>query len=112
MIGTSSERAWFTAVLMAPDEPSTCSIAGERRSIKETAPSAASTGSFRATFLISVCACLMRWIAGCDFATPAVPPVGFLFAPKVGYAALASVDLWICLPFGEGRQELGRGHDR
>ena len=37
------------------------------RSMNETAPSAASTGSFRATFLVSACACLMRWIAGCDF---------------------------------------------
>ena len=66
IIGMRSTSAWFTAVPMAPDELSTCSIAGERRSIKETAPSAASTGSFRATFLISACACLMRPIAGCD----------------------------------------------
>src|SRR5690606_13602290 len=62
-----SSMARFTAVPMAPDEPSTCSIAGDTRSRKSTAPSAASTGSWRATFLISLTACLMRWMAGCDF---------------------------------------------
>lgn len=67
MMGTSSSMARFTAVPMAPEEPSTCSTAEETRSRKSTAPSAASTGSRRATFLISLTACLMRWIAGLDF---------------------------------------------
>ena len=52
---------------MAPDELSTSSIAGETRSRKSTAPSAASGGSVRATFLISRTASLIRSIAGCDF---------------------------------------------
>src|SRR5882762_5733582 len=67
MIGTRAARALFTALPIAPDEPSTCSRAGEIRSMNATAPSAASTGSVRATFLISDTACFTRWIAGCDF---------------------------------------------
>jgi hypothetical protein len=35
-------------------------------SMKATAPSAASTRSVRATFLISVMACFTRWMAGCN----------------------------------------------
>ena len=64
---TSSAMALFTAVPIDPDELSTCSSAGETRSRNTTAPSAASTGAFFATFLISVTACLIRVIAGCDF---------------------------------------------
>jgi hypothetical protein len=59
--------ALFTAVPMAPEELSTCSSAGDTRSRNRTAPSAARTGSRRATFLISLTACRTRWIAGCDF---------------------------------------------
>src|SRR2546421_4008191 len=66
MIGTNSEIAWFTAVPIAPDELSTRSRAGERRSRKVTAPSAASTGSRRATFFISLTASFTRWMAGWD----------------------------------------------
>jgi hypothetical protein len=66
MIGTSSAIALLTAVPIAPEELSTCSSAGERRSSRVTAPSAASTGSPRATILISLTACFTRWIAGDD----------------------------------------------
>ncbi|MBI4509687.1 MAG: hypothetical protein HY698_08610 [Deltaproteobacteria bacterium] len=66
MIGTSSAMALFTAVPMEPDELSTCSSAGDTRSRKTIAPSAASTASFFATFLISATACLILVIAGCD----------------------------------------------
>ena len=45
-----------TAVPIEPDEPSTCSSAGDTRSRKAIAPSAASIGSFLATFLISATA--------------------------------------------------------
>ena len=67
MMATSSSMAWLTAVPIAPEEPSTCSSADDTRSRNSTAPSAARTGSRRATFLISLTACLTRWIAGCDF---------------------------------------------
>jgi hypothetical protein len=67
MIGTSSATALLAAVPIAPEELSTFSSAGERRSSRVTAPSAASIGSFRATFLISFTACLTRWMAGWDF---------------------------------------------
>ncbi len=66
MMGTSARRALLTAVPIAPEELSTCSSAGERRSRKLTAPSAASTGSRRATCLISLTASFTRWTAGCD----------------------------------------------
>lgn len=65
--GTRAMSAALTAEPMAPEEPSIFSSAGERRSMKRTAPSAASTGSFFATFLISATAFLMRVIAGWDF---------------------------------------------
>jgi hypothetical protein len=64
MIGTSSAMAFLTAAPMAPEELSTCSIAGETRSRNPIAPSAASIGLFFATLLISETACLMRVIAG------------------------------------------------
>ena len=67
MIGTISVIAWLTAVPSAPEELSTCSSAGDRRSRSVTPPSAASTASWRATFFISATACLTRWMAGCDF---------------------------------------------
>ena len=67
MISTSAAMALFTAVPMAPDELSTRSIAGDTFSKKSTAPSAPRSGSFRATFLISETASLMRLMAGCDF---------------------------------------------
>ena len=54
-------------VPMAPEELSTFSSAGETRSRNSTAPSAASSGSRRATFLISATLYLTRAIAGCDF---------------------------------------------
>jgi hypothetical protein len=60
MMGIISVMARLTAVPMAPDELSTFSSAGERRSRSSTAPSAPSTGSRRAAFLISLMACLMR----------------------------------------------------
>ncbi len=60
MIGTSSAIAWLTARPIVPDELSTCSSAGEIRSSSATAPSAASASSLRATFLISLTACLTR----------------------------------------------------
>jgi hypothetical protein len=67
MIGTSAVMAWLTALPMDPDELSTCSSAGEMRSRKATAPSAAIAGSFFATFWISATASRTRVIAGCDF---------------------------------------------
>lgn len=67
MIGTSSAIALLTAVPIEPEELSTFSSAADTRSRSTTAPSAATTGSFLATFLISVTACLMRVMAGCDF---------------------------------------------
>src|SRR5581483_1980975 len=66
MIGTRSPIAWLTAVPILPEELSTCSSAGERRSRNSTAPSAPSTGSRRATLLISLTASLTRRTAGCD----------------------------------------------
>src|SRR5438105_2331401 len=66
MIGTRSSIARLTADPMAPEELSTRSRAGDRRSSRQTAPSAASAGSRRATFLISLTACFSRWMAGCD----------------------------------------------
>ena len=66
IVTNSSEIAWLTADPIAPEELSTRSMAGERRSRRHTAPSAASTGSRRATFLISLTACFTRWMAGCD----------------------------------------------
>ena len=59
--------ALLTAVPMAPEELSTFSSAGERRSMKMTAASAASTGSVRAACLISETASRIRTIGGCDF---------------------------------------------
>ena len=47
-------------VPIAPDELSTCSRAGESRSISRTAPSAAAAGSLRETVLISAMASLIR----------------------------------------------------
>jgi len=52
--------ARLTAVPIAPDELSTCSRAGESRSIRRTAPSAAAAGSLRETVLISEMASLIR----------------------------------------------------
>jgi hypothetical protein len=57
---TSSSIAWFTAAPIAPDEPSTWERAGETRSRKSTAPSAATSGSRFATFLISATASRTR----------------------------------------------------
>jgi hypothetical protein len=56
MTGTSSSIVRLTALLVAPNELSTCS----------TAPSAASAGSLRFTFLISATASCTRAIAGCE----------------------------------------------
>ena len=67
MISTSAAMALFTAVPIAPEELSTCSIAGDTFSRKSTAPSAPRSGSLRATFLISETASLIRVIAGRDF---------------------------------------------
>lgn len=67
IIGTSSAMAWLTAVPIAPEELSTFSSAGESRSMKATAPSAASTDSVRATCLISETASRIRTIARYDF---------------------------------------------
>ena len=54
--------ALLTAEPSAPDELSTCASAGESFSSSVTAPSAASSGSLRATCLISDKASLIRWI--------------------------------------------------
>ena len=59
--------ARLTALPMPPEELSTCSMAGASFSRNSTAPSAASTGSFLATVLISTSASLMRWIGVSDF---------------------------------------------
>ena len=67
MTGTSSAIAWLTAVPIAPEELSTFSSAGDKRSRSLTAPSAARPGSCRATLRISLTACLRRCMAGCDF---------------------------------------------
>ena len=67
MTGTSASIARFTAVPIAPDELSTCSSAGESFSSKDTAPSAATTGSLRATCRISVMASFRRWTGSADF---------------------------------------------
>src|SRR5690606_19889711 len=67
MISTRAAMALLTAVPMDPEELSTCSRAGETFSRKRMAPSAASSLSLRATFLISETASLMRLMAGCDF---------------------------------------------
>ena len=64
---------------MAPDELSTCSSAGDSRSSKLTAPSAASTGSFRAAFLISESACPIRLMGGADYR---IAPAAFLTISK------------------------------
>ena len=66
MMGTSSSIALWTAVPIDPEELSTDSSAGEMRSSRLTAPSAASTGSLRATLLISLTASLTGWTAGWD----------------------------------------------
>lgn len=58
--------ALLTAVPMAPEEPSICSMAGTSFSKKRTAPSAPSTPSVFAAFLISDTASRMRAMAGCD----------------------------------------------
>lgn len=67
MRGTSALMALLTAEPMAPDELSMRSNAGDNFSRNETAPSAARTGSLRATFLISETASLIRSMAGPDF---------------------------------------------
>jgi hypothetical protein len=56
----------LTALPIAPDELSTCSNAGETFASNNTAPSAASAGSLRLTFLISATASCTRAIAGCE----------------------------------------------
>jgi len=66
MMGTKASIALLTAFPMAPDELSTCSSAGDTLSRKRTAPSAASVGSRRATFLISETASFTRFTAGWD----------------------------------------------
>src|ERR1017187_4855469 len=66
MISASVSTARLTAVPIAPDELSTCSSAGDNRSSKTTAPSAARIMSSRATPVISDTASLMRVMAGCD----------------------------------------------
>ena len=66
-MGTSATTALLTAEPMDPDELSTRSRAGDSFSSSSTDPSAASTLSFFATFLISDTASLTRLIAGCDF---------------------------------------------
>src|SRR5216683_2205506 len=66
MMGTSWAIALLTAVPIAPDELSTFSRAGEIRSSSSTPPPAANNGSRRAVFLISLTACLIRTMAGCD----------------------------------------------
>jgi hypothetical protein len=52
---------------MPPELLSTCKMAGASFSRNSTAPSAARTGSFFATALISVSASLMRWMGVSDF---------------------------------------------
>ena len=71
VIGPDEARALLPAI--APDELSTCSRAGDTRSRKTTAPSAARRGSRRATAFISATACRTRWIAGADLQPKAWP---------------------------------------
>jgi hypothetical protein len=66
MIGAMASIARLTAEPMAPDELSTWTNAGESFTRNVTAPSAARTGSLRATFLISAIASLIRWIGASD----------------------------------------------
>jgi hypothetical protein len=66
MIGTSSAIALLTAVPMAPEELSTCSSAGESRSSRVTASSAARMRSVRVICLISLTASLTRCTADWD----------------------------------------------
>src|SRR5690606_38883426 len=67
MLSRSAAMALLTAVPMDPEELSTCSRAGDTFSRNSTAPSAPSSLSLRATFLISETASLTRLMAGCDF---------------------------------------------
>lgn len=60
MIGTRASSARLTADPSAPDELSTCSSAGDSRSMRRMAPSAAAAGSLRETDLTSATASLMR----------------------------------------------------
>lgn len=66
-MGAKASIALFTALPIDPDELSTCSIAGERRTRNFTAPSAPRTGCLRATALISETASRIRLMAGWDF---------------------------------------------
>jgi hypothetical protein len=59
--------AQYTVFPMAPDEPSTFWMAGDTRSKKITAPSAARAASVRAICLISETASFTRRIGGSDF---------------------------------------------
>lgn len=60
MIGTRVSIARLTADPSVPDELSTCSSAGDSRSIRRMAPSAAVIGSLREADLISATASLIR----------------------------------------------------
>ena len=62
--GSNSSWVQFTAPPEPPDEVSMCSNAGQNRSKRLTAPSAAVTGSVRATFLISKTDSLSRFWRG------------------------------------------------
>ena len=66
MMSTKASMARFTAVPIAPEELSMFWSAGDSFCRKMTAPSAARTGSFRATALISVTASLIRVMAGSE----------------------------------------------
>ena len=68
--GINASSALLTAAPKAPLELSTCSRAGHSLSIKRTAPSAARTASFFATFLISETASRRRWHASLDAFQP------------------------------------------
>lgn len=83
-IGTRVSMARFTAEPMPPEELSTCSMVGASFSRNSTAPSAASTGSFLATVLISARASLMRWIGVSDFQSEAVATEAWGELPFVG----------------------------
>src|SRR4051794_12891313 len=70
MRGINSLRVLLTAPLRAPDEVSMCSKAGQILSTRPTTPSAASTGSRRATSRISDAASFRHSIASREARQP------------------------------------------
>src|SRR6266853_2094939 len=86
-IGIKSSSVWWTTLPRAPEDVSMSSRAGQSRSISETAPSPASTGSDLVTTLISPIASLSRLLARAE--------------PLQPYAWARNLDLkaHLCEPF-------------